>query len=168
MSLNKYGFQLVIVAEDDNLVDVAHGFHEGMGGDRRIHVEPVEGKRRSHHGWQGAIEALVNYNLRIRPQRHVLLFIDFDNDPALRLNGVWQKVTELGLDSSRAQIHVIGVTAQSEDIERAGASYWDFGRKVAYACSEQCPFSIWQSQAFRDNAEELVRLRETVCAHFVP
>jgi hypothetical protein len=139
-----------------------------MGGDRRIHVEPVEGKRRSHHGWQGAIGALLNYNLRIRPLRHVLLFIDFDNDSALRLDGVWKKVTELGLYSNRSQIHIIGVTAQSEDIERAGASYWDFGRKVAQACREQCPASIWQSRAFQDNAKELVRLQETVCGHFVP
>ena len=63
MSLNKYGFQLVIIAEDDNLLDVAQGFHEGMDGNRRIHVEPVEGKRRSHHGWLGAVNSLVNYNL---------------------------------------------------------------------------------------------------------
>lgn len=165
MSLNKYGFQLVIIAEDDNLVDVAQGFHEGMNGNRRIHVEPVEGKRRSHHGWQGAVDSLVNYNLPVRTLRHVLLFIDFDNDPAFRLSGIWNKISDMGLESCRSKIHIIGVTSQSEDIDRRGLSFREFGWRIAEVCLGRCRDDVWNQSAFRDDELELRRLKEAVCCN---
>lgn len=168
MSLNKYGFQLVIIAEDDNLLDVAQGFHEGMDGNRRIHVEPVEGKRRSHHGWLGAVNSLVNYNLPVRTLRHVLLFIDFDNDPALRLSGVWNKISDMGLESCKSKIHIIGVTSQSEDIDRRGSSFREFGCRIAMVCLGRCQDEIWSQPAFKDNELELRRLRESVCCNLSP
>ena len=163
MSLNKFAFQLVIIAEDENLVDVAQGFHEGMEGDRRIHVEPVEGKRRSHHGWQGAVNSLVNYNLPVRTLRHVLLFIDFDKDSALRISGVWKKISDMGLESCKSRIHIIGVTSQSEDIDRRGVSFREFGCRIADVCLGRCQDEVWSQPAFKDNGSELCRLRETVC-----
>lgn len=167
MSLNKYRFQLVVVAEDENLVDVAQGFHEGMGGDRRIHVEPVEGPRRSHHGWTGAIASLVNYNLQQCPLRHILLFIDFDHDPILRLSEVWERILKLELENCKSRIHVVGITNQSEDIDRHGGTFRDFGRKVADVCLGRCSEDVWQQSALQDNEEELSRLRTSVCCQLL-
>jgi len=155
-----------MVAEDDNLVQVANGFFYGMSGDRRIHIEPVEGPRRSGHGWSGAVRTVPNYNLGRSQGRHLLLLVDFDNDPGFRLAGIRRQLDELGQSSVLDRIYVIGVFRQSEDLERNGLSYFDFGVEVARFCRGESFEDRWQNASLAFNRGELLRLQKTVCANF--
>ena len=95
-------------------------------------------------------------------------WIDFDNDPALRLSGVWNKISDMGLESCKSKIHIIGVTSQSEDIDRRGSSFREFGCRIAMVCLGRCQDEIWSQPAFKDNELELCRLRESVCCNVSP
>ena len=100
-------------------------------------------------------------DLNMNPHRHLLLLIDFDNDPN-RLETVKQKVPA----HLESRVFVLGVRSEPEALKTEFGSYESIGELLAAGCFDPME-PIWQHPLLNHNVEERRRLHEKICPDLV-
>jgi hypothetical protein len=154
MSVNRSRPHLLVLPEDDANRQIANGFLEDVGEQyRRIQILPAAG------GWVKTVEQVTEIHaseMRKYPNRHLVLLIDFDNQPE-RLESV--KSTIPGPISDR--VFVLGTLSEPEKLKPDLGSYERIGHALARDCREETA-TTWSHRLLRHNEAELARMRDTV------
>jgi hypothetical protein len=156
LAVNKHLPHVLVLPEDDANHQLATGFCLNLNSSvlRRIQVLPVAG------GWSQVLKGFLSDHLTYMeryPDRFMVLLIDFDSDGE-RL--AYMKNAIPG--HLRERVFVLGTWSQPEDLKRADlGSYEMIGSALARDCQENTS-TIWDHNLLRNNAGEVVRLRERI------
>lgn len=160
MSANRYSEHLVVIPEDDANRQILNGFRNTLGVDlRKIHVEAVAG------GWRKVLSNFESDHVPMMgkfPKRHILLLIDFDNDPN-RIDEIKSVIPEQWSD----RVFVLGVLSEPEDLSRSiGKTEEEIGELLAEACLNNVE-GLWSNPLLRHNENELRRMQSLICGHLI-
>ena len=160
MSVNKARPHVFVFPEDDANRQLANGFALEVD-QRQMQVLPVSG------GWIKAVDRFKSDHtsgLRKFVNRHLVLLIDFDEDPNRR-----SKI-EAEIPSDLAdRVFILGVWTEAEYAKSStGQSSCEAsGRILARDCRDQTE-AFWGHQLLKHNASELTRLGERVRSILFP
>jgi hypothetical protein len=159
MSTNNALPHLLVLPEDDKNRQILVGFRSYFAVDfRRMRVEKIA------NGWRRAVETFLSDHvgpMRRFPDRHLLLVIDFDQQPERR-----EEILERVPDDLRDRVYVIG---SLDEPERLLASMRKNAEKLGEALAEDCSRGTdenWRHEMLAHNEGELSRLRTNV-RHFL-
>jgi hypothetical protein len=153
VSVNRYKPHLLILPEDDANRQIAVGFATAVDEacSRQLQILEVAG------GWLAAVNRFLSDHVRYMqdyPDRHMLLLIDFDGDPA-RLQTVRGQIPS----TLAARVFVLGALTEPEDLRRQGlGTYEQIGRTIATECFSE-EGGLWSHTLLSHNLEEVARLR---------
>jgi hypothetical protein len=155
MGVNKNRPHVFVLPEDDANRQIARGFEiaDCMRLSRQFFVLPVAG------GWTQVLDRFLSdeaVDMENCPGRHMVLLIDFDNNPQ-RLSDVRSRIPE----NLRERVFILGVWSEPEDLKSTLGSYESIGSAMARDCREETS-STWGHDLLRHNEEELTRLRKYV------
>jgi hypothetical protein len=111
-------------------------------------------------GWPGVRDKFENEYVDIllnNPNSHVVLLIDFDQDPD-RLNAMKKIIP----DELRNRVFVIGAWSEPEDLRKAGlGTFEEIGLKLAEDCRSDSK-STWGHELLKHNADEVDRMKSVL------
>lgn len=119
----------------------------------------------SSGGWLKVLEEFESTHVAEmirRPNRHMVLLIDFD-DAAGRLNYAMDRVPE----PLRDRLFILGVLSEPEKLPTNLGSPETIGRGLAKDCRDGTDIT-WGRDLLRHNASEVTRLREHVRSILFP
>ncbi|MBX3294830.1 MAG: hypothetical protein KF762_03885 [Acidobacteria bacterium] len=154
MAINQYRPHLLFLPEDYANTQILNGIHLKVdyARQRQMQILPYcGGKDKVMLAFK---REYIDY-LRKRPNGHVVLIIDFDSN-AKRAEEIMNSVP----DDIRDRVFVFGSLDEPEEINLGGLE--NVGKKLAEDCISETSVT-WNHEAFRHNASELARFRETVC-----
>lgn len=151
MSVNKYRPHVLVLPEDDANRQLANGFllHLPLHA-RQVQVLPEAG------GWEKVrddFEDVHRQEMDRRPERHMVLLIDFDKNPARRAD-----VQSTIPSSLENRVFILGVWSDPEKLRASGVgSFETVGEKLADECRDGSS-ALWSHDLLKHNAEELERM----------
>lgn len=156
MSVNNYKPHVFVLPEDDANSAMANGFALEVRQPRNIQVLSPAG------GWTNVRDAIASQHekgLRMYPNRHLVLLLDFDDDldRGSRING--------GVpDDLKSRIFVIGARTEPETLRQAGLGTFEaIGRRLAVECRDG-ESRLSAHDLLKHNRPELARLGAAVFA----
>lgn len=160
MSANKYSEHLVVIPEDDANRQILNGFRNHLSvNSRRIQVDPVAG------GWRKVLETFTSEHVPTMgkfPKRHLLLLIDFDNNPD-RID----EVKEIIPDELSARVFVLGVLSEPENLSKSVQKTEEkIGEILADDCLRKLE-GLWGHSLMTHNDNELKRMQSLICGHLM-
>jgi hypothetical protein len=159
--MNRYRPHVYILPEDRRNSELANGFllHPDVTA-CVVQVLPEAG------GWTDVLQRFLEQHvveMNNYAKRYMILLIDFDDDQG-----------RLGQQRARIPVHLadrvflLGVRSEPEDLKRAVPySYEEIGRKLAQDCRDGTEI-MWGHPLLQNNAEELMRLRNSVVPLLFP
>jgi len=159
VSANNRRPHLLVLPEDDKNRQILVGFrnHDAVNSKQM----PVE---RIANGWRRAVETFLQDHvgqMRRFPDRHLLIVIDFDQQPQRR-----QEIFDQVPGDLRDRVYIIG---SLDNPERLIASKRTNAEKLGRALAEDCTRGTdehWCHNMLAHNHAELIRLRTNV-RHFL-
>lgn len=153
MALNRERLHLLVLPEDDATRSIANGFVDASMGQMQV-LNPVR-------GWSHVLQAFETEHiadLRKYRERHLVLFIDFDDDYPARLTHFQNAIPQ----DVKDRVYVLGALTEAETLKReAGKKFGPLGQALAQACNENDD-SLWMLGQLQHNAAELQRLKTRV------
>lgn len=156
--VNRYQPHVIVLPEDDANRQLANGFVLALDEPamRKIQILNEAG------GWIKALNSFesdhVNYMDKFK-DRHIVLLIDFDDDPQ-RFNEATRKIPR----RLRNRTFVLGSRSDPESLQRAGmGTLEEIGGAIANDCRER-KRSIWKHDLLRHNEAEIERMSQSVRA----
>jgi hypothetical protein len=158
MSVNKYTQHLVVLPEDNANRNLANGFtnHHSIQNFNQIQILLPAG------GWLAALEKAEKAHfteMKKLKYRHLLILIDFDNEPD-RADRFRQTIPH----ELAGRVFVMGVLSEPEPLKAdLGRSLEAIGADLCQQCAD-APSpdagSLWRHNLLKHNLPELARLRQ--------
>ncbi len=156
MSVNNYKPHVFVLPEDDANSAKANGFALEVRQPRNIQVLSPAG------GWTNVRDAIASQHekgLRMYPNRHLVLLLDFDDDLD---RGV--RIHDRVSNDFKSRVFVVGAKTEPEELRQARlGTFEEIGRRLAVECRDGAgPLST--HELLKHNQAELARLRAAVFA----
>ncbi len=152
--MNRYQPHLLVIPEDDANRQIANGFlQEVTVNQRRIQVLDEVG------GWHNVIGSFLSnryLEMQIYKERHVLLILDFDNDPT-RFATVRSQIPPEVED----RVYILGSHSTPEPLRKDLGSFETIGLRLAQACRNSTNDG-WEHRLLAHNSPEVARMRMQV------
>lgn len=154
MSVNKHLPHVMVLPEDDANRQLATGFHGQIDFARQRQLQVLQ----VANGWREVLDLFESIHVREMERcapRYMILLIDFDGQES-RLQDAKARVPS----HLAERVFVLGSRGEPEDLKGIG-TYEEIGSALARDCRDDTN-AIWGHDFLRNNADELVRLRERV------
>jgi hypothetical protein len=156
MSADSFQPHVHVLPEDDANSDMANGFLLELDPrvSRRLQILEASG------GWRNVLQDFESNHVAGMYRyagRHMVLLIDFD-ESAERLNDALDRIPE----RLRDRVFILGAFSEPEALRTVGlGSYETIGKAMARDCRDGTD-TTWGHDLLRNNASEIIRLRQHV------
>lgn len=152
MSVNAYRPHLFVLPEDKANSDIANGFVNNSNvAMRAVQILPYA------CGWTDVIDKFKGHHLqkmRQFPERRVLLLIDFDENPEIRLRHIESEIP----GDVKDRVFVLGIHSEPEKLRSStGKKFEAIGTTLADECAENRK-DFWRHELLQHNEPELKRI----------
>jgi hypothetical protein len=156
VSVNVYKPHVIVLPEDDANREIANGFLlDPSINPKNIHVLPPAG------GWGKVLGSFLEDHvaeLRKRPERNLVLLIDFDELVESRTEHFDSQFPE----DVRDRVFLLGTQSEPEQLRKqCGDSLENIGKALAAECYRD-ETSLWNHSLLAHNARERARLNVKV------
>lgn len=155
MSCNRELAHILVIPEDDADRQLANGLHMMIDPKRQRQLQVLPEAK----GWRKVLKTFEDEYIRYLTSYlagHVVLLIDFDLQEDRLLEAKNCIPTELA-----DRVFVLGVLDEPEALKKLGTPE-EVGRMLAADCRDQTE-QTWSHPMLKHNADELARVRKTVC-----
>lgn len=155
--VNRYRPHLLVLTEDLATHDIAIGFSDNVDGE----VEILKYLR----GWKHVLEVFQDTYIKIlreKPDAHIALFIDFDNQYTTRFP-MFQSAIPADIAD---RVFVFGALDEAETVRNlTSLKFSRIGAELASECKTGAT-DLWGHVQVQHNQNERIRLHAK-CSHFV-
>ena len=159
MAINIYKPHIVILPEDRANRQIANGFLVAIHS-TQVKIENEIG------GWLKVVDSFhTSYSntMRLYANRYLIMIVDCDKTHD-RISNIRANLPDDIID----RIFILGCISEPEKLKTARlGSYESIGRRIADECRSKSD-EIWQHDLLKNNFEEIVRLRKTMCYLCMP
>lgn len=154
--INRYKSHLLVLFEDQAYLDIYNGFRLNAS----IIMGVMQGKKLSK-GWHKVVAAFsseyISY-MEENPHSHLLMLIDFDNDPARAANIQENEVPP----HLQSRVFILGSLKEAENLRADfGRNFEKLGKQLAKDCVDGTS-DAWGHRFLQHNANELQRMINSV------
>jgi hypothetical protein len=156
MGINRYRPHLLVLPEDDSNRQIANGFILNPSlNERVIQVLPPSG------GWRRVVDSFREVHVAEMYkyiERRVLLIIDFDNQPQIRMIHIQSQIPK----DLNDRVFVLGTLSEPESLRSSfGQSFEHIGGSLAQDCVNSTE-TMWGHALLSHNKTELGRMTSFV------